>query len=65
MEFIKTDIEGLYNINRPLIKDDRGVFTRLFAQDELNNAGIKGKAIHINSSANKEKGIIKKIRIKK
>ena len=61
MEFIKTNIEGLYHINRPLIKDDRGIFTRLFAQDELNNAGIKGKAIHINSSANKLKGTLRGI----
>jgi dTDP-4-dehydrorhamnose 3,5-epimerase len=41
--------------------DERGIFSRLFAQDEMLAAGIPTKAIHVNSSISKQVGTLRGI----
>jgi dTDP-4-dehydrorhamnose 3,5-epimerase len=46
-------------IRRQPIFDERGVFERLFAADELARAGIKAEAVHINLTRTAKRGTVK------
>lgn len=61
----KTKIEGLYLIDLVQKNDDRGYFTRVFANDELINNGIKFNIVHINRSLTKQKGTIRGMHFQK
>ena len=61
MEIEKTPIKGLYSINRPVRKDPRGFFSRLYGADEMTVAGRPTPAVHVNSSTSKEKGTLRGI----
>lgn len=50
LTFKATPIEGLFIIERNLIKDNRGFFFRLFAGSELVSIGLKKSIAHINFS---------------
>ena len=63
MELEKTKIEGLFVMHRPLRGDSRGVFTRLFGEDEISNAGRPTKAVHVNTSISKERGTLRGIHL--
>jgi dTDP-4-dehydrorhamnose 3,5-epimerase len=51
MKLELTPIEGLLTFQRTASEDERGLFTRLFAKDELSAAGRPTEAVHINSSS--------------
>ena len=61
MELEQTPIQGLYSINRPIRRDERGFFSRLFGADEISAAGRPTQAIHINSSTSKDTGTLRGI----
>lgn len=42
MEFVKTEIEGLYLIKPRIFEDDRGKFIKTFHLNTLNDHGLKG-----------------------
>ena len=50
MNLESTPIEDLFVLHRPLRRDARGFFTRLFGTDEIAAAGRPTQAIHVNSS---------------
>ncbi len=50
MELENTPIDGLYIVHQKVVKDNRGVFRRLFAEDDLALAGRATRAIHVNTS---------------
>ena len=50
MKLESTPIADLFVLHRPLRKDDRGTFTRLFGEDDIAAAGRPMNAVHVNSS---------------
>ena len=61
MKLESTIIEGIYILHRPLRKDDRGTFTRLFGSDEIAKAGRPMNAIHVNTSTSLKTGTLRGI----
>ena len=61
MELEETAIEGLFIIHRKFISDSRGVFSRLFAEDELELAGRPTRAVHVNTSTSPEAATLRGI----
>ena len=56
-----TSLTGLFVIEKPVRKDPRGHFTRLFGQDEFENLGINISAKHVNTSTSTEAGTLRGI----
>jgi dTDP-4-dehydrorhamnose 3,5-epimerase len=56
-----TPIDGLFVLQRPVYKDSRGQFTRLFATEGLAAAGASIDAVHVNSSTSVETGTLRGI----
>ena len=61
MKLEKTPIDGLFVLQRPVRRDERGFFSRLFGADELAAAGRPTQAIHVNSSTSNEAGTLRGI----
>ena len=61
MKIKETPISNLFILEKPVRKDERGQFCRLYGKDELENLGIKSKAIHVNSSTSNFAGTIRGI----
>jgi dTDP-4-dehydrorhamnose 3,5-epimerase len=61
MKLETTHIDGLFVLRRPVHRDERGFFSRLFASDELSMAGRPTKAVHVNSSMSAKKGTLRGI----
>lgn len=61
MKFKKTKIKGVFVIEPEPREDARGYFTRVFAKEELKQAGINFSIVHINRSLSREKGVIRGI----
>lgn len=61
MELKTTALEGLFVLKRPVRRDRRGFFSRLFGVDELAAAGRPTAAIHVNSSTSVEVGTLRGI----
>jgi dTDP-4-dehydrorhamnose 3,5-epimerase len=59
MEFVKTDLEGLYIIKPKLIEDERGLFTRTYCKNELLAVGLNTDFVQFNHSFNKKRGTIR------
>jgi dTDP-4-dehydrorhamnose 3,5-epimerase len=59
MEFVKTDLEGLYIIKPKLIEDERGLFTRTYCKNELLTVGLKTDFVQFNHSFNKKRGTVR------
>jgi dTDP-4-dehydrorhamnose 3,5-epimerase len=59
MELEETSMDGLFLIHRNLVSDQRGVFSRLFAEDELEKVGRPTRAFHVNTSTSPNKGTIR------
>lgn len=59
MKFIETKLQGAYIIEFTPFIDQRGVFTRLFCQEELAGIGFTKKIAQINHSLNVEKGTVR------
>jgi len=61
MKLEKTPIEGLYVLHRPVRRDERGFFSRLFGADEIAAAGRPTQAVHVNCSMSAEAGTLRGI----
>lgn len=61
MQLLTTPIEGVFVIHRPIRKDERGTFSRLFGADELAIAGRPTHAMHVNTSTSTEVGTLRGI----
>ncbi len=61
MKLIETPISDLFYLERPVRRDDRGFFTRLFGQDEIAAAGRSIDAYHVNSSMSTTTGTLRGI----
>jgi dTDP-4-dehydrorhamnose 3,5-epimerase len=59
MKFVKTEIEKLYIIEPEPIKDDRGIFYRVFCKKELKAIGHNKEIVNINLSFTKKEGTIR------
>ena len=59
MKLETTPIADLFVLHRPLRKDDRGTFSRLFGEDDIAVAGRPTKAIHVNTSTSKQTGTLR------
>jgi dTDP-4-dehydrorhamnose 3,5-epimerase len=61
MNIEKTKLDGMYVMQRKLVRDDRGFFTRLFGADEIAMAGRPTQSVHVNSSTSLETGTLRGI----
>lgn len=61
MKLEKTSISDLYVLQRKIIKDNRGSFTRLFGEDDIAEAGRPTKIVHVNTSTSSEEGTLRGI----
>lgn len=59
MKFIKTKLDGLFIIKPEPFKDNRGMFYRLYCENELKEIGFAGSIVQINLSTNLKKGTIR------
>ena len=55
----KTPISDLYVLNRKIVKDARGSFSRLFGEDDIDKAGRPTNIVHVNTSTSVEKGTLR------
>ena len=58
-KFLKSKIEGLYIIERSLIEDDRGFFSRFFCEEEYKKIGFDHSIKQMNHSFTKKKGSLR------
>jgi len=61
MKLETTPIKDLFVLHRPLRKDERGTFSRLFGADEIAEAGRPTNIVHINASTSTEVGTLRGI----
>jgi dTDP-4-dehydrorhamnose 3,5-epimerase len=59
MDFITTNIEGLYIIQPKKLEDDRGLFARTFCKNEFKQIGFEQEFVQFNHSYNKTRGTIR------
>ncbi|HKB88350.1 MAG TPA: dTDP-4-dehydrorhamnose 3,5-epimerase [Patescibacteria group bacterium] len=59
MKFISTEIDGVFLVELEPRIDDRGYFTRQFAQEEFDAKGIKFKMVQTNQAFTKAKGVLR------
>ena len=59
MELEETHIKGLFVLRRSVYRDDRGQFTRLFADEGFAATGWPLKAVHVNTSTSIEAGTLR------
>lgn len=59
MKLKPTPLEGMFLVDRPIMLDQRGKFTRLFGEDEIEIAGRPMKAVHVNSSTSELAGTLR------
>lgn len=58
-DFIGTGLQGLLEIRRKPISDDRGFFTRFFCGEEFRETGLDKNIAQVNHTLTKEKGAIR------
>ena len=61
MKLEATPIKDLFVLHRPVHKDSRGQFMRLFAAEGLASAGRPTEAVHVNTSTSKKVGTLRGI----
>ena len=59
MKLKKTPIEDLCVLHRPIMKDNRGSFSRLFGEDDIAKAGRPTNMVHVNTSTSVEPGTLR------
>ena len=59
MKLEKTPIADLYVLHRPIMKDSRGSFSRLFGEDDIAKAGRPTSIVHVNTSTSVEAGTLR------
>ena len=57
--FIKTDISGLYIVERKPIVHDLGFFARFFCSEEFREVGLNKSLIHINQTLTRSRGAVR------
>jgi len=65
MEFIPTDMEGLYVIRLKKLEDERGLFARTFCKNEFRQIGFEREFVQFNHSLNKHKGTVRGMHFQK
>ena len=58
-DFIETPIAGLHRIDRKLITDNRGFFSRFFCADEFKQIGLEQPIAQMNHTLTRQKGSIR------
>jgi dTDP-4-dehydrorhamnose 3,5-epimerase len=59
LEFIATNIKGLYLVQLAKIEDERGTFARTYCKKEFAKIGFDKEFVQFNHSFNKAKGTIR------
>jgi len=59
MKIKQTPLQGAFVIELDSFKDERGIFTRIFCQNELRNILHRKKIVQINHSITRRKGTIR------
>ncbi|HVM87570.1 MAG TPA: dTDP-4-dehydrorhamnose 3,5-epimerase [Puia sp.] len=59
MQFETTPIQGVFEIKLSPYADERGVFSRLFCENELKQIGHTKNIRQVNHSLNKQKGTVR------
>jgi dTDP-4-dehydrorhamnose 3,5-epimerase len=59
MQFIPTDLKGLYSIRNEKLEDDRGFFSRTYCKKEFKQIGLDKGFVQFNISFNKHRGTIR------
>ncbi|MBC7935323.1 MAG: dTDP-4-dehydrorhamnose 3,5-epimerase [Rhizobacter sp.] len=59
MEFIKTNIEGVYLVKLKRLDDERGLFARTYCKNEFQNIGFDKEFVQFNHSYNRYKGTLR------
>ena len=59
MKFTSTKINGVYIVELEPRIDERGYFTRFFAQEEFERAGIDFRMVQTNQAFTKGKGVLR------
>jgi|TARA_B100001093_G_scaffold394340_1_gene381090 dTDP-4-dehydrorhamnose 3,5-epimerase len=59
MKLESTPISDLYVLQRKIIKDNRGSFSRLFGEDDILKAGRPTNIVHVNTSTSVEAGTLR------
>ncbi len=59
MRFQKTPLEGAYRIELDKRGDDRGVFARVFWENEFGAGGLETRFVQANNSLTFEKGTLR------
>lgn len=59
MNFVATDITGLFVIDLEPFEDHRGHFSRIFCQKEFQEAGLVSEFVQVNHSTTFRKGTIR------
>lgn len=54
LKLIHTPLQGLYIVERNVIRDNRGFFYRLYSKKDLESIGIKKSITHVNFSHTNE-----------
>ena len=59
LNFTSTLIDGLYIVERNLVKDERGFFSRFFCVEEFSRIGFSGSIAQINHTMTEKKGSVR------
>ena len=59
MKLESSPIKDLLIIHRNILKDERGVFSRLFGADEIAKAGRPTNIVHVNTTTSKDVGTLR------
>ncbi|MBI2610893.1 dTDP-4-dehydrorhamnose 3,5-epimerase [Candidatus Kaiserbacteria bacterium] len=59
MKFIEQNIPGVFLIELDLIKDERGVFARVWDEEEFKRRGLFSRIVHANISGNPHTGTLR------
>lgn len=59
MRFSETPIPGAFEVHLSPLKDDRGVFTRIFCGNEFEQAGFQKNIVQVNHSVNRARGTVR------
>lgn len=57
--FIETPLAGLYRVERKILEDQRGFFTRFYCGDEFREIGLKTSVVQMNQSLTRNRGAIR------
>ncbi len=59
--FIETPLAGLYRVERKILEDQRGFFTRFYCGDEFKEIGFNKSVVQMNQTLTRSRGAISNI----